>query len=210
MQKPAIEDIFVHQCRNAQGEVLVTLRRTRDRNDPRFDFLDGAGRLFLTLVISESGATRAFDGEAHELPCAQTGSAGTYGPMTPDCGIRQVGENTVMISCELEGRPAWIIDDYGNRTRHFIVGCGPDRFLNVHLDHRGAITVTEKSRDHATLRVVRRDATGLLLEDEATVQPGESLEAIARRCGIPLTALVALNAAVSSSSPQSGTALRLA
>ena len=69
--------------------------------------------------------------------------------------------------------------------------------------------MTEKSREHATLRSVRRDATGVLLADEATVQPGEALDDVARRCGVATAVLLAANSAIAAGFPVAGTRVRL-
>ncbi len=69
--------------------------------------------------------------------------------------------------------------------------------------------MTEKSREHATLRSVRRDATGVLLADEATVQPGEALDDVGRRCGVATAVLLAANSAIAAGFPVAGTRVRL-
>lgn len=206
MQKAASEDTVVHQCLDAQGASLLRLHRAREASGhTSFAFFGPAG-LLLTIVVG-SGTSRAFDGKGSELSTQQTGSAA---PSDPNSGVRQVGESTVMVSGSVEGHPVWIVDDYLNHTRHFIVGAGQDIFLHVNLDRHGSITLTEKDGNHATRRVVRRDATGRLLADEATVQPGESLAAIARRCGVPEAGLLALNPIRATSTLEAGAVLRVA
>lgn len=171
--------------------------------------MDAAGAPIFAAHVSGLAATRIFDAAGREIPPAP----GRYEATAADPAIRMLGSSAVMMSCEVSGHPAWIVDDYGNRSRHLIFGCAPDLFLHVHLDARGSVTVTEKTREHATLRTVRRDATGALLADEALVQPGEDLDDVARRCGQTTDALLAANAALSAGSAGSaaaGTLVRLA
>jgi hypothetical protein len=85
-----------------------------------------------------------------------------------------------MVSCRVGENPVWIVDDYENHSRHFILGCNADLFLHVNLDASGNVTLTEKNREHAILRTVRRDATGALLGDDVAVQPVEGANGIGR------------------------------
>lgn len=197
---------FLYPVRTASGAQVATLRyEAHDATSARFEWLDDAGALVLDARIGGPGATRLFDAAGRELPVA-----GAHAASPAAAAMQAVASSAVMRSCHPGGRPAWIIDDYENRSRHLIFGCAPDLFLNVHLDHRGTLTVTEKTRCHATLRCVRRDATAALLEDEATVQPGEDLADIARRCGVSIATLLAANTALAGGPPAAGTVVKIA
>ena len=202
---------FPHPLRSANGTLLFTLRYVSGgESSARFELLDAAGALVFAAHIPGLGATRIFDAAGREIPPDESLVNGTHERVPAEPGIRALGSSTVMRSCNVAGHPAWIVDDYGNRSRHLIFGCAPDLFLHVHLDARGTVTVTEKTREHATLRTVRRDATGALLADEALVQPGEDLDDVARRCGQTTDALLAANAALAVGSAAAGTLVRLA
>ncbi len=115
-----------------------------------------------------------------------------------------------MITGSVEGRPVWVIDDYGNGTQHFIIGCDADLFLHANLDRAaGALTLTEKGSNHETLRIVMRDPVGRVLADDVTVQPGESIEAVAARCGVSRDELLASYPAWSGNAPPAGTIISL-
>jgi hypothetical protein len=200
--------LFLHPLRSASGALLATVRYVNLGHDSaRFEWLDAAGALVLAAEVDGPGATRIFDAAGREVLPAAGSREGS--PAEPT--IRVLGSSAVMRSCQVAGRPAWIIDDYANQSRHFVCGCAPDRFLHVQVDACGTVTVTEKTGGHATLRTVRRAATGALLADEALVQPGEDLDEVARRCGQTTDALLAANAALSvGSAAAAGTLVRLA
>jgi hypothetical protein len=181
----------------------------------RCEFRDGADALILVTLASGPHATRLLDAAGQQILGADARSSDARSdrrgpPLPADVRNRTVGSGTIMVSCAVAGRPAWVIDDYENRTRHVIFGGAADHFLHVHRDSQGAVTVTEKNRDYVTLRSVRYDASGALLADEATVQPGEDIDTVARRCGVSTAALRAANWIPALSSPPSGTTLRLA
>lgn len=136
----------VDLCRTRSGEVLASLRISRSGDGGcQSDFFDSAGRLLLRAIVDGPGATRASDGAGRELPLSQTDRTTlAESVQPPDPGIRPIGDGMIMISCEVDGHLAWIIDDYLNRARHIILGCSADRFLHVHLDALGATSITEK------------------------------------------------------------------
>lgn len=196
---------FRHTFRLASGAPVATLRCVSSAGAMRLEWLGAAQEPVLLAQVGGPGATRLLDAAGRDIPCADP-----WGPAPPaEPSVRSIGSGGVMRSCEVAGHPAWIIDDYGNRTRHFVFGCTPERFLHVHLDAHGNTTMMEKTREHATLRTIRRDANGVLLADEAFVQPGEALEDIARRSGVTLDALRAANMNLPVS-PPAGTLVRLA
>ncbi len=205
------EQTFLHTLRSDSGALLATLRYVgQGESSGRFELLDATDTLILVAQVTRPGATRLFDGVGREIALAAHSGAGSCGARPADPAIQTLGSSTVMMSCQVGEHPAWIVDDYGNRSRHFIYGCTPDLFLHVHVDAGGTMTMTEKSREQATLRSIRRDATGVLLADEATVQPGEGLDDVARRCGVATDVLVAANSsAVAVGFPAPGTRVRL-
>lgn len=162
--------------------------------------------LVLAAHVCGPKATRIVDAAGRDIPPA----AGRQDLLPADLAMRPIGSSTVMMSCEVNGHPAWVIDDYANRVRHFIIGCTPDLFLHVNLDDGGTVTLTEKTREHATLRSVRRDATGSLLADEATVQTGEDVDDVARRCGVASADLLTANPGLGNGAPPAGEVVRLA
>ena len=204
------ESLHLHHCHSVDGALLATLRESHlPSGSSRFEFLDESGRLLLTTVVRGPGATEVLVGANGASPFARSECAQTYA-VAPNAEIQQVGDSTVLQSFDVKGHTLRVIDDYGRRTRHFIFGCGPGLFLHVNLDEDGTITLMEKDIEYSTLRVVRRDQAGHLLEDTATMQPGERLEHIARRCGMPLAVLTALNPLASVGTPAPGATLRLA
>jgi hypothetical protein len=198
---------FLHSVRNAGGVPLAALRyASKGGSFTRFEFLNATGALFLAVHVGGPEATRIVDSAGRDIPAA----AGCHELLPADPAMRTIGSSTVMMSCEVNGYPAWIIDDYENRVRHFIIGCTPDLFLHVNLDDRGTVTLTEKTHEHATLRSVRRDATGTLLADEATVQTGEHVDDVARRCGVSSAHLLTANPGLGNGAPTAGEVVRLA
>lgn len=192
---------FPHVVRDARGAGVGMLRYARSGHDARFEWLDASGLLVLVAQARGPGATRISDAAGRDVPLADRSAR--------EPAIHPIGSSAVMRSYEVDGRPVWIVDDYENRSRHLVLGCAPDRFLHVHLDAQGTVILTEKTREHETLRTLRRDAAGALLEDEARVQPGETLEDVARRCGVAADALRA-ESDLPSASPTPGTLVRLA
>lgn len=192
---------FLHVVRDARGAPVATLRCARTGHDASFEWLDTAGLRVLAAQVAGPDATRVFGAAGQDIPLADRGAS--------DPAIRPIGSSAVLRSYEVSEHPAWIVDDYGNRSRHFVFGCAPTRFLHLHLDACGTVTLTEKTGQHDTLRTVRRDAAGALLADEAVVQPGETIEDVARRCGVPPDILRVGND-LPSSTPPAGTRVRIA
>jgi hypothetical protein len=190
------------------GDLLATLRESHLADgSSRIEFLEQFGRLLITVIVAGAGATEVLVGERCERPFAPNGSADGA---ARNAAVQQVGEGLILQSLEVEGRAVKVIDDYQRRTRHFVFACSPELFLHVNLDDEGTITLAERTVEHATLRVVRRDRAGRLLESTATVLPGEGLEALARRCDLPLADLIALNPVGSRGPIVAGALLRLA
>jgi hypothetical protein len=198
--------VFLHRLRNDRGALLATLRyETAGESTGRFELLDAGGAVVLAAEVGSLATTRILDGAKQDIPCG----ADTVAHL-PEPAIRLIGSSTVMRSCQLAGHPVWILEDYENQTRHLIFGWTEDLFLHAHLDACGTVTVVEKTREHATLRTVRRSATGALLADEAVVQPGEEVDDLARRCGLSTDDLLATNGELRDGAPLAGTIVPLA
>lgn len=197
------QSTFVHVVRADTGSVVSTLRCMRDANTTHLEWRDAGDDFLLVAHVIEPGATRLLDGAGQDLPIA---APRANEPAEP--AVRVIGSNTVMRSWEVAGHPAWVIDDYGNRERHFVFGCTPELFLHLHLGVDGSTITTEKTSAHTTLRVAHRATSGALIADQAVVQPGEQIEAIALRCGTSAAALLAANPALPDA-PGEGTQIRL-
>jgi hypothetical protein len=195
-----IERAFAHVAHDDAGSVVATLRCVLGQNARRFEWLDAAGNTLLVAEIGGSSATLVVDGTGRPIPDGD--------PRTSAPALRLIGSSAVMRSCTVAGHPAWIIDDYGNQERHLVLGCASGLFLHVHLDAAAAIVITEKTRDHATLRTIRRTAEGGLIADRALVQAGERLADVARRCGVTPEALRRANPMLSDA-PATGTLIEL-
>jgi hypothetical protein len=199
------EHTFLHTVRTANGVVVATLRWVRNEGATRCEWRDGSGALVLIARVDGLGSTQVLDSGGREIAGSDCRADQPKEPT-----VRLIGSSGVVWSRQVDGHPLWIVEDYGNSSRHFVFGCGPDCFLHAHLDARGAVTLTEKSHEHATRRTVRRNTTGALLTDEAVVQPGESVEDIARRCGLAPDALRAGNNLPSIALLAPGSLVRLA
>lgn len=199
------EHAFDHVVRTDTGSKVATVRGLPGGNTTRVEWRDASGGLLLVARIDGPGATRVLDAAGQDVACSDPRGSDAVQP-----AIRVIGTSVVVRSCEVAGHPAWIIDDYGNRERHFVFGCTSELFLHAHLDADGSITLAEKTRTHATLRTtVRRAGNGALVADQAVVQPGETLEQVARRCGTTADALRTIDPNLSDL-PAAGTQVRLA
>lgn len=179
---------FDHVVRTAAGNVVTTLRCVRDEDTMHLEWRNAENDRLLLARIEGPGATRVLDAAGQDVP-----DTAPRGNDSAPPAIRLTGSSVVMRACEVAGHPAWIIDDYGNRERHFVFGCAAALFLHTHLGADGSLTITEKTRTHATLRTLCRARSGALLADRAVVQAGERLEHLARRCGTTADALRAAN-----------------
>jgi hypothetical protein len=198
-----IERAFAHVAHDDAGSVVATLRCVLGQNARRFEWLDAAGNTLLVAEIGGPGATLVTGGTGR--PIAETDQRAVE---VDEPVVHLIGSSAVMRSCVVTGHPAWIIDDYGNQERHLVLGCASGLFLHVHLDAAAAIVITEKTRDHATLRTIRRTAEGGLIADRALVQAGERLADVARRCGVTPEALRRANPMLSDA-PATGTLIEL-